>query len=83
MVVAWLAVRSSAWRKLIKSEPRLLALRGQLNEVALTEERMTREGVFAALRCAGHASLAGVEAVVLETDGSVSVITSNPENAEP
>lgn len=73
-IVAWLAVRSARWRKLIKSEPRLLALHGQINESALAEERVTREGVHAALRSAGHASLAEVEAVVLETDGSLSVI---------
>ncbi len=80
-VCAWLAVRSAGWRKLIKSEPRLLALRGELNQVALTEERVTREGVFAALRSAGHASLADVEAVVLETDGTLSVVGSNSSPA--
>ncbi len=73
-VVAWLAVRSPTWRKLIKSEPRLLALRGKLNENAMREERVTLAAVHASLRTAGHASLAEVEAVVLETDGSFSVI---------
>ena len=55
-VVAWMAVRFSGWRKLIKSEPRLLALRK-----------------------AGKASLADAEAVVLETDGSVSIIAADFE----
>ncbi len=84
-LVAWLAVRSPAWCKLIKSEPRLLALRGELNEPALKRERITAEGIYAALRSAGHGSLEDVEAVVLETDGSLSVIGSRtgplPANA--
>ncbi len=75
-LVAWFAVRSTRWRKLIKSEPRLLALRGEVDEEALRDERISREGVDSALRSAGFAALGEVEAVVLETDGSVSVITS-------
>ncbi len=76
------SVRSPGWQKLIKSEPRLLALRGQMNESALKEERITREGVHAAVRSAGHSSLADVEAVVLETDGGISVIASDPKNGD-
>lgn len=82
-IVAWLAVRFSPWRNLIKSEPRLLALRGELNTRALREERITREGVYAALRAAGHVALEEVEAVVLETDGSISVVNFSAKNVPP
>ncbi|MDQ6623238.1 MAG: DUF421 domain-containing protein [Verrucomicrobiota bacterium] len=82
-LVAWLAVRSAAWRKLIKSEPRLLAWHGQLNEGALREERISRDGVDSALRSAGFSSLTEVEAVVLETDGSVSVVSSTTAAVAP
>lgn len=81
--VAWLALRSAGWRKLIKSEPRLLAWRGQLNEAALRDERITAGEVNAALRSSGVAALAEVEAVVLETDGSVSVIRSGSAERDP
>lgn len=81
-LVAWLAVRSAGWRNVIKSEPRLLALRGELNEAALRDERVTPDAVFAAVRSAGHASLGEVEAVVLENDGSLSVIGSNPQRLD-
>ena len=80
-VVAWFAVRSGWWRRLIKSEPRLLALRGELNHAALREERISAEEVHAALRNAGVSSLSDAEAVILETDGSVSVIHSAFEPA--
>ncbi len=81
-IVAWLAVRSATWRKLIKSEPRLLVLHGQMNETALRSERICEDEVYAALRSAGCASLADVEALVLETDGSFSVITSPLDKGE-
>ncbi len=81
-LVAWLAVRSAGWRNVIKSEPRLLALRGELNEAALRDERVTPDAVFAAVRSAGHAALGEVEAVVLENDGSLSVIGSNPQRLD-
>lgn len=76
-VVAFLAVRSERWQHLIKSEPRLLVLRGQLQESALQAERVTPDEVLASVRAAGHASLEDVTAVVLETDGSFSVIAGD------
>ncbi len=38
-------------------------------------ERITRQEVFAAIRNSGHSDVAAIAAVVLETDGSVSVIS--------
>jgi uncharacterized membrane protein YcaP (DUF421 family) len=81
-LVASLAVRFAGWRKVIKSEPRLLALHGELNEAALRDERVTPDAVFAAVRSAGHASLGEVEAVVLENDGRLSVIGSHPQRVK-
>ena len=78
-VVAWAAVRFTGWRRLIKSEPQLLAYRGELNHGALRSERITEDEVHAALRSSGIASVSQVEAVVLETDGTVSVIGSSSE----
>lgn len=78
-IVAWLATRFAKWRKVIKSEPRLLAFRGELVESAMRAERMTPEEVHSALRASGIASLRDVAAVVLETDGSVTVLGSMSE----
>ncbi len=81
-LVAWLAVRSATWRGFIKSEPRLLALRGDLIEGALRGERISPEEVRSAVRSAGHGSLAETEAVVLETDGSFSVIEATEKRRD-
>ncbi len=77
LVVSWASVRSSAVRRLVKSEPTLLYRDGYL-EPAMRRERVTRDEVLQAARSQGHASLDGVAAVVLETDGSLSVLTSAP-----
>jgi uncharacterized membrane protein YcaP (DUF421 family) len=62
-------------RQLIKSEPMLLVYRGEFLNDALKDERLAQVEVLAALRGQGHGSLESVEAVVLETDGTLSVIT--------
>ena len=52
----------------------MLLHRGVLLSPALRRTRITEAEVRAAVRAAGVASLSEVEAVVLETDGSFSVI---------
>lgn len=72
--IAWLSTRSPRFRALVKAEPRLLAYRGRLLRSALSDERVSGPEVLQAARAQGHARLEEVEAVVLETDGSFSVV---------
>ena len=72
--VAWLSVRSPAVGRLVKSEPRLLFFRGEFLRDAMRRERVTEGEVLAAVREQGVGSVADVEAVVLETAGTVSVL---------
>jgi uncharacterized membrane protein YcaP (DUF421 family) len=72
--VTWLSVRSSSVRKLVKAEPRLLFHNDEFLHHAMRVERVTREEVLAAVRSSGYATMHEVEAVVLETDASFSVI---------
>jgi len=74
LAMTWLSVRSEAFQGFVKARPRLLLHRGRLLPGALEEERVTEEEVVAAVREQGVASLEGVEAVVLETAGTVSVL---------
>ncbi|GGC69964.1 DUF421 domain-containing protein [Siccirubricoccus deserti] len=73
-LVAWLAVRSPRFSDLVKSEPTLLLHHGRFLEGAMRAQRVTRAEVLAALRGSGAGEPAEVAAVVLETDGSLSVI---------
>lgn len=73
-VIAWLAQRVSPVEAAIKAEPRVLLRDGQLDHAALLDERVTTEEIKSAVRKGGHGDLRNVAAVVLETDGSFSVI---------
>jgi uncharacterized membrane protein YcaP (DUF421 family) len=76
-VVAWASSRSTGISRIVKSEPTLLVYRGELLVDALRRERVARDEVLAALRRQGAPALDAVEAVVLETDGSFSVIRAS------
>ncbi|MGG5808243.1 YetF domain-containing protein [Falsiroseomonas sp. CW058] len=73
-LVAFLSVRSARFGALVKSEPTLLLHRGRFLEGAMRGQRVTREEVVSALRASGVARQEDAAAVVLETDGSLSVI---------
>jgi uncharacterized membrane protein YcaP (DUF421 family) len=72
--ITWLVVRSTFLEKLIKAKPTLLLIQGNLLYEALKKQRVTTSEVLAAVRGAGFAAIEDVAAVVLETDGSFSVI---------
>ncbi|MDX6751424.1 DUF421 domain-containing protein [Geminicoccaceae bacterium 1502E] len=80
--VAWASVRSSRVRALVKSEPRLLLWKGRYLEDAMRAERVSQDEVLAALRGSGLADPFRIEAVILETDGSFSVIPDAPQQAQ-
>lgn len=73
-LVTWLSVRVALVRRLVKADPCLLLHRGVFQEDALRRERVTRSEVRAAIRAQGVGAVEAVEAVVLETDGTFSVI---------
>ena len=73
--VARLSIHSAAFRELIRSDPRLLVRDGQFLDAAMREERVTRGEVEAAIRKKGGGRIEDIAAVVLETDGSFSVIS--------
>lgn len=78
-VITWLSVRSRTVKQLVKSEPSLLFHQGTFLEGALRRERVTEEEVLAAVRQQGKGSLSEVVAVVLETDGTFSILSSGLE----
>jgi uncharacterized membrane protein YcaP (DUF421 family) len=61
-------------RDLIEERPALLALRGELLPGVLDRERIGEPEILAAVRDKGLASLEQAWAIVLETNGSISVI---------
>jgi uncharacterized membrane protein YcaP (DUF421 family) len=85
-VITWLSVRSGTVARLVKDEPSLLYHRGRFLDAQLKRTRVTRSEVQAAVRQQGHMALTEVDAVVLETDGSFSVMAttdSDGHNGRP
>ncbi len=82
--VAWMSVRSPRFGALVKSEPSLLLHRGRFLDGAMRRQRVTREEVVSALRSSGLSRPEDAAAVVLETDGSLSVVkaTDGAQEAE-
>lgn len=72
--LTWLSVRLATVERWVKAQPQLLLFQGQLQQEALQQERVTESELRAALRAQGITALEDVEAVVLETDGSFSVL---------
>lgn len=72
--ITWLSVRFESFRALIKSEPTLLVHESRYLEAALRQQRVTHDEIEAALRASGKTHLSEVGSVVLETDGSLTVV---------
>ena len=73
-ILTWLSVRSGIVQALIKAKPTLLFFKGEFIEQRLKQERVAKGEVLAAIRLSGGGNLNDIAAVVLETDGSFSVI---------
>lgn len=71
---AWLSVHLKPVRRLLKSAPTAVMWEGELLRDALRAQRVTEGEIRQAVRSQGIGDLALVAAVVLETDGSMSVI---------
>ena len=74
--VTWTSVRVRWVRRLATGEPIMLLYGGQFLPAALLTSRVTEDEVRAAVRSEGVDSLERVLAVILETDGSFSVVLS-------
>lgn len=72
--ITWLSVRWDRFEKLIASEPTLLVHDGRYLDATLRRQRVTREEIGAALRKNGKADISNVRTVVLETNGTITVV---------
>jgi uncharacterized membrane protein YcaP (DUF421 family) len=74
-VVAWSSSRSGAVDRAVKSDPTAVVVAGRLRHDALLRCRVSEDEVAAAIRKHGSGTLDDVQYVVLETDGTFSVLT--------
>lgn len=74
LAITWCSVRFRLVSSIVKTAPTVLLLDGELRYDAMKRVRVTGEEVMAAVRRQGRGSLADIDAVILESDGSLSVI---------
>jgi len=72
--ITWLSVRSGTVSRLVKAEPSLLFHKGRFLRGAMKTERVNEGEILQAMRSQGVSRIDQVEAVVLETDGSFSIV---------
>lgn len=80
--IAVLSARVPRFRPLIKARPTLLLSNGALREQAMAEQRVARPELLQVLRQHGVASVEQAAAVVLETDGTLSVLRDGHASGE-
>ena len=73
-LITWLSVRFSWIDHLVKAKPAMLLYRGEIRVDVMRRERVTLSELHTALRGKGITDVSKVGAVVLETDGSFSII---------
>lgn len=75
-LTAWLSSRSVGFRTLIKSQPTLLVYDGEMLLENMKKERILEVEVQSALRQHGIHDIKNAKAVVLETEGKISVLAA-------
>jgi uncharacterized membrane protein YcaP (DUF421 family) len=75
-LITWSSVRWRWAAQLAKSEPRALVYQGRVLDDALRDERVVRRELEAAVRQQGLVRPEDADLVVLETDGTFSVIAT-------
>lgn len=81
-IVSYLRYRSERFRRVLEGEPAVLVFHGAVRQEALRREQLTEDDLKALLREQGHLHYEEVEVVILETNGTVSVISKKGESSD-
>lgn len=76
-VVAWASSHVPGAREAVTSTPVALVVSGEIQHDALRKNRLSESEVLQAVRSTGSGDVADIAAVVLETNGTISVIPNN------
>ena len=74
VLLSWLCTVSHTVDHFVNGEPSLLLHRGEIRVDTAKDQRVTREEILSAVRSAHLGSLDEIDSVVLETDGTFSIV---------
>lgn len=77
-IITFLSARYKTISNLVKSTPALLVYKGEMLKPVMKKERIAEDEIYAILRQKGIGSIEEADAIVLETDGSLTVIKQVP-----
>ena len=80
--VAELSIRSGGFARLVRSEPRLLFRDGEKLRGAMNAARVTDSEIDTVMRTSGYTDPTAVSAIILESDGSFSVVGTGDKASE-
>jgi len=80
-IITRLSVRFDSIKNVVKAEPTLLFDKGEFLPEAMRRQRVAESEIRAAIRSKGFASIEKIEAVVLETDGTFSVVKKSDSDS--
>lgn len=73
-LISWATVNFKSLNSFVRSSPTLLFYEGEMFKKNMKKERVTKSEILASLRKEGIHSIADVKAVVIESNGDLSVI---------
>ncbi len=73
-IITWASVRFKSFGRIVKSQPVLLLYKGKFLREEMKHQRVTEQEIIAKLRQKGKSDISKIDAIVLETDSSVSII---------
>lgn len=79
-ILSFIEIRSKWFKKFVNSEPTLLYYNGEFIERNLKKERISKNDLFSVVRKNRLDNLEEIAAIVLETDGVVSVIKKSEKS---
>ena len=79
-VVSKLENKYQWFYQMVTSQPTLLYYKGEFLEKAMRKQRVRKDSLLGAVRKKRFSSLEDVEAIVLETDGSLSIIQKQEQS---
>lgn len=78
--IVWLSARHKGVKQLITGAPTLLVYKGKVIHKAIRREMVTLEELYVAARKSGLSDLNTIHAIVLETSGTLSVLSEPPQD---
>ena len=81
-IITWLETRSEKFASFVTGNPTLLYYQGQFLERAMKKQRVRKAEMLAAARAKKLENMNQVEAIILETSGSLAVIKKSKKSGE-